>query len=80
MLERLPRGLLRLEGLVVTVAALWLYFDQDLGWVLLVALILAPDVSFLGYLGGPRIGALAYDVIHTYVGPVALGAAGLQRV
>jgi len=31
----------------------------------------------LGYLGGPRIGALTYDVVHTYVGPLALGVAGV---
>ena len=29
-----------------------------------VLLILAPDVSMLGYVAGPRAGALAYDVVH----------------
>ena len=31
----------------------------------------------IGYLGGPRIGALTYDVVHTYALPIALGVAGV---
>lgn len=77
MLERLPRRLLHLEGLVVLVAAIALYFDAGYGWLLLVLLFLAPDLSMLGYLGGPLVGALAYDVVHTYALPVALGAVGV---
>ena len=35
-------------------------------------LFLAPDASFAGYLGGPRIGAAVYNVAHSYVGPLIL--------
>jgi hypothetical protein len=77
MIERLPARLLRLEGLAVGVGALALYFDEGYGWVALVLLILAPDLSALGYLAGNRVGALVYDLTHTYVGPVALGVAGV---
>ena len=77
MIDRLPGSLLRLEGLAVAGAALVLYVHGDYGWLALVLLALAPDLSFLGYLAGPRVGALAYDVVHAYVGPVALGVAGV---
>ena len=77
MVERLPRRLLHLEGLAVLAGSLSLYFDAGYGWALLVVLFLAPDLSMLGYLGGPRIGAVTYDVVHTYVGPVALGTYGV---
>jgi hypothetical protein len=77
MIERLPGRLLRLEGIVVLGAALVLYFDSGYGWLLLVLLFLAPDLSMLGYLGGPALGAATYDVVHTYALPVALGAVGL---
>jgi hypothetical protein len=40
-------------------------------------LFLAPDLSFLGYLGGPRAGASAYNVLHTLAGPLLLAAAGM---
>jgi Domain of unknown function (DUF4260) len=77
-MDRLPRRLLHLEGLAVAVGSLVLYFDAGYGWLLLVVLILAPDLSMLGYLGGPRVGALVYDVVHTYAGPVALGVVGVR--
>jgi Domain of unknown function (DUF4260) len=75
--QRLPRVLLRLEGLAVLVGALVLYFDADFGWVLLVVLFLAPDLSFVGYILGPRTGALCYDAVHTEIFPIALGTAGV---
>ena len=73
----LPRHLLRLEGLAIFVGALVVYFDQGFGWLLLVLLVLAPDLSFAGYLAGPRIGALAYNCLHTTVGPIALAIVGV---
>jgi Domain of unknown function (DUF4260) len=77
VLERLPHALLRLEGLAVGAGALALYVHGDFGWIVLVGLALAPDVSFLGYAAGPRVGAACYDALHTYVLPVALGTAGV---
>jgi Domain of unknown function (DUF4260) len=77
MIDRLPARLLRLEGLAVAVGAVALYFDQGYGWLALLLLILAPDLSALGYIAGSRVGAATYDLAHTYVGPVALGVAGV---
>jgi hypothetical protein len=77
MVDRLPRVLLHAEGLAVAVAAIALYFYADYPWWLLVALVLAPDLSMAGYLAGPTIGAVAYDVAHTYSLPIALAAVGL---
>lgn len=58
-------------------SSLVLYADAGYGWLLLILLVLAPDLSMLGYLGGPRLGALTYDAVHTYVGPIALGVVGV---
>ncbi len=69
--------LLRAEGLAVLAAAMVVYFDSGYGWLLLVVLALAPDLSIAGYLASPRIGAVAYDAAHTYVFPLALAAAGI---
>jgi hypothetical protein len=77
VVERLPRVLLRLEGLAVAAAAAALYAHEDFGWLLFVLLILAPDLSALGYLAGPRVGAVSYDVAHTTVLPLALGIGGV---
>lgn len=77
MRDRLPRALLRAEGAAVAGAAVALYFHGGHRWWLLAAFVLAPDLSVAGYLGGPRLGAFAYDAAHTYVAPVALATVGL---
>ena len=77
MLERLPALLLRLEGAAVAGGAVLLYFHAGHPWWLLLALALAPDLAFVGYAAGPRVGALAYDATHTYVLPVALAVGGV---
>ncbi len=77
VMSRLPRILLRAEGLAVALSALTLYFHAGYGWLALVLLVLAPDLSAVGYVLGPRVGAAAYNVAHTYVAPIALGTAGV---
>lgn len=77
MLERLPRFLLHAEGLAVFAAAIGLYFRADYQWWLLLALVLAPDLSLIGYAAGTRVGAAAYNGVHTHVLPVALGFLGM---
>jgi len=42
-------------------------------------LFLAPDLGIVGYVAGPTVGAVSYDVVHTYALPVALGIGGLLR-
>ena len=75
--DRLPRILLHVEGAVVAAAAVALYFHLGYPWWLLVVLALAPDLSMLGYVAGPVVGAVAYDLAHTYVIPVLLGTIGV---
>jgi hypothetical protein len=68
---------LRLEGLAVAAVGVYLYARGGHSWLLFAALCLAPDVSFAAYLGGPRVGAFGYNVLHSYVGPLALAAVSL---
>jgi len=69
-------GLLRFEGAALFAAAVAGYFAVDGSWLLFAVLILAPDLSMLGYMAGPRIGAIAYNVVHTTAGAIALLAVG----
>jgi Domain of unknown function (DUF4260) len=74
------RRWLRLEGLAVLFAALFLYHAQGGSWLLFAVLFLAPDLSMLGYLANAHVGAIAYNIIHSYVLPlVLLGVAVLTR-
>ena len=68
---------LRLEGLAVGAAATVLYFDQGYSWIAFVLLALAPDLGPVGYLSGPRVGAVTYDLFHFEAFPVVLGLVGL---
>ena len=68
MLERLPRVLLHAGRRAAVVGALVLYVHLDYSLLALVVLFLVPDVSLLGYLAGPRVGAAAYNAIHTTFG------------
>lgn len=65
------RLVLRLEGLCVLIAASVAYSKFGLGWGTFALFFLTPDLSFLGYLAGPKVGAVSYNVAHSYVGAVA---------
>ena len=73
----MPRLLLRLEGAALLVGAVVLYPYTGGTWLLFALLVLAPDLSLLAYLAGPRVGALAYNAVHTTLGPIALALIGL---
>jgi Domain of unknown function (DUF4260) len=73
----MPNILLRLEGLAVLAAALILYAHLRGNAWLFVALILAPDLSMIGYLVNTRLGSLTYNTVHTYTLPALVLGAGL---
>lgn len=64
-----PRLILRLEGLVFFAGAVAAYAELGAHWGIFAFLFLGPDLSMLAYLAGPRVGALVYNVAHTYVTP-----------
>ena len=70
------RGLLRLEGLGLLSGAVALYWRSGGDWKLFAILFLSPDLSFLFYLAGARLGALAYNAAHSTLGPLALAVFG----
>jgi hypothetical protein len=71
----LVNGILRSEALAAFVAGvvLWLANDGALFWLL--PALLLPDISMLGYLAGPRVGALTYNAVHNWT--LALAVLGL---
>lgn len=63
-----------MEGLAAFLAGIALYGWLGGPWLALVPLLLVPDVSMMGYLRGPQVGALIYNLGHTYaVGLSTLG-------
>jgi hypothetical protein len=68
--------ILRAEAVALFVAGVvaYLQLGGEPWWLLL--LLLVPDVSMLGYLGGPRLGAVTYNLVHNLVIGLAALAIG----
>lgn len=64
----------RAENGVIAVAVAVAFVQLGFSWWWLLALFLVVDVSALGYLVSPRLGAWTYNAGHSYVGPAALAA------
>ena len=67
-----PRFLVRTENLAVMIVATIAYEWLDARWWLFAILFLVPDISMVGYLRGPRLGAAIYNAGHWYGLPIAL--------
>ncbi|CCV03222.1 conserved hypothetical protein [Mesorhizobium metallidurans STM 2683] len=66
----------RLEWVAVAVGALFFNAMTGVSWWLFALLILVPDLSMLGYLAGPRVGAIAYNALHILIVPLILALVG----
>jgi hypothetical protein len=71
--DRTSLSLLRLEGLAAFAAGIALFLANGGPWLALIPLLLVPDISMLGYVRDPRLGALLYNLVHNW----ALGLAVL---
>ena len=70
-------NLLRIEWLAIAVAVLAAYAWSGASWTLFFLLVLVPDLSMIGYVAGPRVGAISYNIFHVLVWPALLLVAGL---
>jgi hypothetical protein len=66
MVDGAVRSWLRLEGLAAFAAGLVLFGVTGGNWLFVIPLALLPDVSAVGYLAGPRVGAFTYNLLHTW--------------
>jgi len=68
------RLVIRIEGLAVLLAMLILYDHTSMAsWKVFFILFFVPDVSFLGYLAGKKVGAICYNLMHSYITPFCSG-------
>ena len=67
-----PAVLLRMEGVALLAASLFLYRQIHASWLLFAILFLSPDLFMLGYLFNPRVGAAVYNFVHTLFAPAIL--------
>ena len=67
----------RADAGAVLALTLWAVTSTHSSWMWFLALFLVPDLSMIGYVFGPRAGAVTYNAGHLYAWPVALLIAGL---
>ncbi|MCA3627374.1 MAG: DUF4260 domain-containing protein [Methylobacterium sp.] len=65
--------LLRLEAFAVLVAALVAFVSIGGNWYVFAALFLAPDLAILVYFVSSRMGAMAYNIAHSYAVALPFG-------
>ncbi|TAK89065.1 DUF4260 family protein [Patescibacteria group bacterium] len=76
-MNRLPIWFERVEGGLILFGASALYFTLGNNWLTFVLLFFIFDLSFAGYLAGPRVGAIIYNLAHTLTFPIILIALGI---
>ncbi|MEV4713458.1 DUF4260 domain-containing protein [Micromonospora sp. NPDC049374] len=64
----------RIEGVAVAAFAVVVTVAVGYAWWWLLALFLIFDLSMVGYLRGPHVGAFCYNLGHSYALPALLGA------
>lgn len=68
--------LLKLEELAEMLLALFVFAHLPYAWWVLPTTFLFPDLSMVGYLAGPRVGAVCYNLAHHKALAVAVGISG----
>jgi hypothetical protein len=68
--------LLRAEALVELALVVSAYRYLGGAWLMFATLFLVPDLSMVGYLINPRVGARLYNLAHTYIAPALLALVG----
>lgn len=67
---------LRAEALAIFVAGVIAYLQLNGHPLLLIPLLLVPDLSMIGYLRGPRVGAVTYNLVHNLATALVVVAVG----
>ena len=58
------KTLVRLEELALFLFCLYLFWLLPFPWWYFPVLLFVPDLSMLGYLAGPMLGAVVYNFVH----------------
>ncbi len=71
------KTLLKLEELALFLGCVYLFSRLSFAWWWFPALLLAPDLSMIGYVINPAVGAFTYNVVHHRALGIIVGLCGL---
>lgn len=72
------KTLLKSEELVQFLGAIYLFSQLNFAWWWFPALLLAPDLSMIGYAVNPAVGAVVYNIVHHKGLGISIGLLGLM--
>lgn len=72
------KNLLKAEELALFIACIFLFSRLNFAWWWFPALLLLPDLSMIGYLINPVVGATTYNFVHHKALGLLLGIWGLM--
>lgn len=72
------KNLLKLEELFMFALTIFLFSKMDFAWWWYPALLFTPDLSMIGYLINPKIGAVTYNSIHHKALGISLYVLGIM--
>ena len=58
------KKVIAIEELAMFLISIYAFSQLTYAWWIFPALLLAPDISMLGYLAGPKVGAVCYNFVH----------------
>lgn len=59
--------LLHLEGAAVFICCIYGYYYLEYNFWLFIIFLFTPDIAMIGYMMNRKVGAIIYNMIHTYV-------------
>lgn len=74
----LPNVLLRVESLVLLIGGILLFARAGGAWWVFPLFLFVPDLSAIPYMINLRVGAISYNLVHTYAIPLVLVSAALS--
>lgn len=72
------KNLLKLEQIALFAFSIFLFCHTEFAWWWFPLLLLVPDLSMIAYLGGPKLGAVVYNIVHHQALALAVLCVGWQ--
>ena len=71
------KNLIRLEEIAMLCISIYVLYLLKADWWFYLLMLLGPDISMLGYLAGPKVGAFTYNLFHHKLISIAVFIAGV---
>ncbi|GAB3991408.1 DUF4260 domain-containing protein [Spirosoma daeguense] len=71
------KTLLKSEELIQFLGGIYIFSQLNFAWWWFPALILVPDLSMIGYVINPAVGAVTYNIVHHKGLGIVIGLLGL---